>query len=158
MVLKMTRNTCQQLTAIYLFYGRTYFSGNTINCSGRQGRYPLKPKARNATCIVSYLEIKTTKPNRIFKDISALSVRDDINLLVGYKHICTLIMAHGPGDVAPWVKCLPYKHEDLSSYPQHPHNEPGKVAQTFYPSTGKTDRRAWSLADQGCSVRSLEPW
>lgn len=46
-------------------------------------------------------------------------------------------MAHRPGDVARWVKCLPYKHRALSLCPQHPHNEPVKVSQTFHPSTGK---------------------
>jgi hypothetical protein len=43
----------------------------------------LKLKARVPHCIVSCLEIKTAEPNRIFKDIPALSARDDISLLVG---------------------------------------------------------------------------
>lgn len=101
---------------------------------------------------MSYLGIKPVEPSS-FKDVPAVSVRDDIDLWVSDKHICTLVMAHRPGRVARWVKCLPYKHKGLSLHPQHPHDEPGKVAQTFTPALGKQRWEEPREAGQGGSVR-----
>lgn len=44
-------------------------------------------------------------------------------------------MAYGAGEMAPLVKCLLCKHEDLSLDPQHSHKKPGMVVHVCNPRT-----------------------
>lgn len=39
--------------------------------------------------------------------------------------------------MASWVKCLLYKHEDVSLDPQHPHKKTGVVVCASIPSAGR---------------------
>lgn len=39
--------------------------------------------------------------------------------------------------MASWVKCLLYKHEDVSLDPPHPHKKPGVVVCASIPSAGR---------------------
>ena len=51
----------------------------------------------------------------------------------------------GAGKMAPLVKCLPHKHEDVSSDPCHPH----KSETCVYTSSSGMDRDGWLPGAQG---------
>lgn len=46
----------------------------------------------------------------------------------------------GLGSLAQLVKCLMYKHEELSLDPQSLHKKPGRVVYTRNPSAGQVER------------------